>query len=66
MSTSANGRVQGSAAPTVPGEWREYIDIIHNEGKRLSRLIDDVLDLTRMEEIGIQQTAKGIFICIKK
>ncbi len=34
---------------TVPGEWREYIDIIHNEGKRLSRLIDDVLDLTRME-----------------
>ncbi len=33
----------------VPKEWREYIDIIHNEGKRLSRLIDDVLDLTRME-----------------
>ena len=34
---------------SVPREWREYIDIIHSEGKRLSRLIDDVLDLTRME-----------------
>ena len=34
---------------SVPTEWREYIDIIHGEGKRLSRLIDDVLDLTRME-----------------
>ncbi|MCD8351633.1 MAG: cell wall metabolism sensor histidine kinase WalK [Planctomycetaceae bacterium] len=33
----------------VPQEWREYIDIIHSEGKRLCRLIDDVLDLTRME-----------------
>jgi PAS domain S-box-containing protein len=33
----------------VPREWREYIDIIHGEGQRLSRLIDDVLDLTKME-----------------
>jgi signal transduction histidine kinase len=29
-------------------EWREYITAIHSEGKRLSRLIDDVLDMTRM------------------
>ena len=36
-------------AEAVPKEWREYIDIIHSEGKRLCRLIDDVLDLTRME-----------------
>ncbi|MDR1744859.1 MAG: PAS domain-containing sensor histidine kinase [Planctomycetota bacterium] len=34
---------------SVPKEWREYIDIIHSEGKRLCKLIDDVLDLTRME-----------------
>ncbi len=33
----------------VPQEWREYIGIIHSEGQRLSRLIDDVLDLTKME-----------------
>ncbi len=33
----------------VPSEWREYITIIHSEGRRLCRLIDDVLDLTRME-----------------
>lgn len=34
---------------SVPKEWREYIETIHSEGKRLSRLIDDVLDLSRME-----------------
>ncbi|MDR1612949.1 MAG: HAMP domain-containing histidine kinase [Planctomycetota bacterium] len=34
---------------SVPREWREYIDIIHREGQRLSRLIDDILDLTKME-----------------
>ncbi len=33
----------------VPQEWREYVGIIHDEGQRLCRLIDDVLDLTRME-----------------
>jgi signal transduction histidine kinase len=32
----------------VPGVWREYIGTIHEEGKRLTRLIDDVLDMTRM------------------
>lgn len=34
---------------SISEEGREYISIIHNEGKRLCRLIDDVLDLTRME-----------------
>ncbi len=33
---------------SVPAEWREYIGTIHEEGKRLTRLIDDVLDMTRM------------------
>ena len=37
------------ANEAIPTEWREYIDIIYSEGKRLCRLIDDVLDLTRME-----------------
>jgi two-component system phosphate regulon sensor histidine kinase PhoR len=32
----------------VPDEWREYVNAIYSEGKRLSRLIDDVLDMTRM------------------
>ncbi len=36
-------------AGSVPKEWREYIEIIHSEGKRLCKFIDDVLDLTRME-----------------
>jgi len=30
-------------------ERREYIQIIHDEGGRLSRLINDVLDLTKLE-----------------
>ncbi len=30
-------------------ERREYLEIIHSEGERLSRLINDVLDLTKME-----------------
>ena len=34
----------------VPKDWREYLDIIHSEGKRLFRLIEDVLDLTKMED----------------
>lgn len=34
---------------SISEEGREYVTIIHNEGKRLCRLIDDVLDLTRME-----------------
>ena len=33
----------------MPKEWREYLDVIHGEGRRLCRLIDDVLDLTKME-----------------
>ncbi|MHC4871025.1 MAG: ATP-binding protein [Planctomycetota bacterium] len=30
-------------------ERKEYLEIIHSEGDRLSRLINDVLDLTKME-----------------
>lgn len=30
-------------------ERREYLQIIHDEGERLTRLINDVLDLTKME-----------------
>lgn len=33
----------------VPTDWREYIGVIHDEGKRLSRLIDDALDFTSMK-----------------
>ncbi len=33
----------------VPAQWREYVQGINSEASRLCRLIDDVLDLTRME-----------------
>ncbi len=41
---------------SVPPDWREYIGTIHSEGKRLSRLIDDVLDMTRMGSGQMQYT----------
>ncbi len=37
------------ANESVPADWREYVGAINSEGSRLCRLIDDVLDLTRME-----------------
>ncbi len=44
------------ANENVPPDWREYIGTIHSEGKRLSRLIDDVLDMTRMGSGQMQYT----------
>ncbi|MDR3210329.1 MAG: PAS domain-containing sensor histidine kinase [Planctomycetota bacterium] len=42
MSAEASG-------DTIPPEWCEYLDIIINEGKRLCRIIDDAIDLTKLE-----------------
>ena len=33
----------------IPGEWPEYLQVIHNEGQKLCRMIDNILDLTKME-----------------
>lgn len=39
--------LEGAAA--MPGETREFLEVIHSESARLGRLIDEVLELSRME-----------------
>lgn len=48
--TSIRGFVQGIIDGTIPEEKHEqYLNIVLNESKRLSRLISDILDLSRLE-----------------
>ncbi len=48
--TSINGFIVGMLDGTIPQEkWPYYIDIVHGETKRLIRLINDLLDLGRLE-----------------
>jgi signal transduction histidine kinase len=48
--TSINGFVSGMLDGTIPDEkWPHYLGIVHDETKRLIRLINDVLDLARLE-----------------
>jgi signal transduction histidine kinase len=48
--TSINGFIVGMLDGTIPQEkWPYYIDIVHGEIKRLIRLINDLLDLGRLE-----------------
>jgi len=43
-------------------ERREYLEVIHSEGERLSRLINDVLDLTKMEAGKLDYTFQELSI----
>lgn len=48
--TSINGFIAGMLDGTVPMEkWQHYLGIVHDEIKRLIRLINDILDLARLE-----------------
>lgn len=48
--TSINGFIVGILDGTIPQEkWSYYIEIVHGETKRLIRLINDLLDLGRLE-----------------
>lgn len=48
--TSINGFIVGMLDGTIPKEkWSYYIDIVHDETQRLIRLINDLLDLGRLE-----------------
>ncbi len=50
--------------PNMPAEMREeFNNIILNEGKRLAKLINDVLDLSRMESGMIVLNKSNINIC---
>lgn len=48
--TSINGFIVGMLDGTIPKEkWSYYIEIVHGETQRLIRLINDLLDLGRLE-----------------
>lgn len=48
--TSINGFITGMLDGTIPDEKRSYyLGIVNNEIKRLIRLINDLLDLARLE-----------------
>lgn len=48
--TSVNGFIGGMLDGTIPEEkWQYYLDIVNGEIKRLIRLINDLLDLGRLE-----------------
>ncbi|MCX7904950.1 MAG: HAMP domain-containing histidine kinase, partial [Caloramator sp.] len=48
--TSINGFITGIIDGTIPNEkWVYYLNIVHDEIKRLMRLINDILDLARLE-----------------
>jgi signal transduction histidine kinase len=48
--TSINGFISGIIDGTIPQEkWLHYLNIVHDEIKRLIRLINDILDLASLE-----------------
>jgi len=48
--TSINGFISGIIDGTIPEEkWLHYLNIVHDEIKRLIRLINDILDLASLE-----------------
>lgn len=71
--TSITGFVEGILDGTIPEEKQgEYLKIVHTECKRLSRLVDDLLKISRLES-GKTEVKKRIFninelgrICILK
>jgi len=48
--TSINGFISGMLDGTIPMEkWTKYLEVVHDEIKRLIRLINDLLDLASLE-----------------
>ncbi|KMT22061.1 sensor histidine kinase [Clostridium cylindrosporum] len=48
--TSINGFVEGMIDGTIPIEkWERYLKVVDGESKRLIRIINDLLDLARLE-----------------
>ena len=59
--TSITGFVEGMTDGTIPKEKHsEYLNIVHTECHRLSKLIDDLLKLTRVER-GKMKLEKSVF-----
>ncbi len=47
--TGAAATLLDPSAPTDPGERRELLQTIHEEGQRLNRLVRNLLDMTRLD-----------------
>lgn len=48
--TSINGFVDGMLDGTIPKDkWERYLNVVSGESKRLMRIINDLLDLARLE-----------------
>jgi len=47
--TGAAETLLGDSAPKDPGERRELLETIHEEGQRLNRLVRNLLDMTRLD-----------------
>lgn len=59
--TSITGFVEGILDGTIPAEkQKDYLKIVHTECKRLSRLVDDLLKISRLES-GKTEVKKRIF-----
>lgn len=59
--TSINGFITGMIDGTIPQErWTYYLNIVHDEIKRLMRLINEILDLARIES-GEFSVNMGVF-----
>ena len=47
--TGAAETLLGDSAPKDPGDRRELLETIHEEGQRLNRLVRNLLDMTRLD-----------------
>ena len=62
--TSIQGFIEGIIDGTIPEEKREYyLNIVLTEVKRLSRLVNSLLDVSRMESGGFKITPSHFDVC---
>jgi len=60
--TTISGYVDGIIDGTIPPEKaRQYLDIVSDETKRLSRLVRSMLDISRLQDQGIPKEEMGNF-----
>jgi signal transduction histidine kinase len=62
--TSMNGYLQGMLDETIPPEDREkYLNVVSQETKRLTRLVEDLLNLSRIESGNMPINKSKFDIC---
>jgi len=62
--TSINGFIEGILDGTIPAEkQKDYLNIVKDEVKRLQRLVNDLLDIARMEAGEMKMNVSSFDIC---